>query len=436
MYILSRGRGSRVKVINAVKMTSTGNYPTPYRAIKPLEMCKSMSQPAPKRRLRSLGAIPHVIFLAFVYYCFIIVIFNSLNVYFDYKSFARYVLKAHNITTCPTDCSFNLTSQRHDLRAVIVVDNPSGTLVLLKLHTTQHKEVWVATDRTTQINVTFDGGLFVEAYPLYPLSDASPRHTYLPSGGNLTIRATPPAIGGTIQLFQAIISVIVGLLATLGILKHVTKTPAVSAVGSTSSINLLTFMFFIPTLSICFIPLLIVLDLVTITIILLMFINPIVFLFFKSCAVISNNMEGAMKVGLLHLYDVAVLIWVLLWLISPIPTIFKLEFLLLTQFSIPLFLIPLILGGLLAFVALIVKIIGSETLFLSIIPFIMNEELAARVEFCRKALDWPTKVRVYPERGGSVKGFVVGCDIGKITIDDGKSMRVFSWGGVHQIELL
>jgi len=329
-----------------------------------------------------------------------------------------------------------LTSQRHDPRAVIVVDNPSGTPVLLKLYTTQHKEVWVATSRTTQINVTFDGGLFVEAYPLYPLSDAAPRRAYLPSDGNLTIRVTPPAIGGAIQLFQAIISVAVGLLATLGILKHVTKTPTVSAVGSTSSINLMVSMFFIPTFSICFIPLLIVFDLVTITIILLMFINPIVFLFFKSCAVISN-MEGAMKVGLLHLYDVAVLIWILLWLINPIPTIFKPEFISSVPFLILLFLISLTLGGLLAFVALIVKIIGSETLFLSIIPFIMNEELAARVEFCRKALDKPTKVRVYPEeKEEHVEGFVVECNIEKIAIGNDKSTRLFSWGDVQQIERL
>jgi len=422
-------------------------------------MCKSMSQPAPKRRLRSiaswfsqhLGAILHVIFLTFVYACFIIVILNSSNVYFDYKSFARDVLKAHNITTCPTICSFNLTSQRHDLRAVIVVDNPSGTLVLLRLYTTQHKEAWVATSRTTQINVTFDGGLYVEAYPLYPLSDAAPRSAYLPSSGNLTIRATPPAIGGTIQPLQAIISVVVGLLAALGILKHVTKTPAENVMGSASSINQMTCIIAcIPILSLPFTALLISLlnlllglslslDSTYATLISLIFLNPIVLYFLKSYAVVIKE-KRSVKVSLLHLYDLAVLIWVLLWLIDPIPTIIKPEFISAVLFSIPLFLIPLLLGGLLRLVSLIIKIIGLKTQFflLSIIPFILNEELAARAEFCQMAVGKPTRVRVYLEGGRSIEGFVVECDMDKIAVYDHRnySTRVFSWGDVQQIERL
>jgi len=66
----------------------------------------------------------------------------------------------------------------------------------------------------------------------------------------------------------------------------------------------------------------------------------------------------------------------------------------------------------------------------------LNEELAARVEFCHMALEKPTRVRVYPEGGGSVEGFVVECNMGKIAVSDGNSTRVFPWGNVQQVELL
>jgi len=181
------------------------------------------------RPLKNIHILLHVLLISLVYVGFFFVVVDSLKVYSDYKSFARDVLNAQNITTCPTVCSFNLTSQRRDPRTVIVVDNPSGTPVVLNLYTTQHEKVWVATNRTTWINVTFDRGLYVDVYPLYPLSDVEPRNAYLPGNGNLTIRVTPPAIGGVLQTLQAIIGAVIGLLATLGIIQHVTKTPAVNA---------------------------------------------------------------------------------------------------------------------------------------------------------------------------------------------------------------
>mgnify|MGYP001772503237 CR=1 FL=1 len=372
---------------------------------------------------------------------------GSLNVYSDYKSFARDVLNAQNIATCPTVCSFNLTSQLRDPRAVIVVDNPSGTPVVLRLSTTWHREVWVATDRTTRINATFDGGLYVDVYPLYPLSDAEPRSAYLPDSGNLTIRVTPPAIGGALQTTQAIIGAIIGLLTALGIIKYMTKNPAVYVIGSTSPnfvvviIIAIIFSLIFVVLFNSLIPFVVVFNLIplsltfTIALIIIILINPFILFYVKS-SVVVGKVERATKVGLLHLYDLAVLMWVLQWLINPYPTLFKLRYITLIQFLPALITFLLTFGVLLPLIALSIKNIGFGTLLLSIVPFVLNEELAARAEFCHMALEEPTRVRVYPEGGGSFEGFVVECGMDKITIDDGKSTRVFSWGDVHQIELL
>jgi len=323
-----------------------------------------------KNRLHPLKNI-HVLFISLVYVGFFFIVVVSLS---DYKSFARDVLNAQNITTCPTVCSFNLTSQRRDHRAVIAVDNPSGTPVVLNLYTTQREKVWVATNRTTWINVTFDGGLYVDVYPLYPLSDAEPRNAYLPGNGNLTIHVTSPAIGGVIQPFLTTISAVIGLLTALGIIKHLTKNPAVNAIGSTSpnfviviTITIILSLIFYIVLS-NLMPLQLIFNIALIIIIL---INPVILFYCKSSAVVSK-VERATKVGLLHLYDLAVLMWALQWLINPYPTIFKLRYITLIQ-SLPTYIIFLITFGLLLpVIALSIKNRGSETLLLSIVPFVFK----------------------------------------------------------------
>jgi len=472
-----------------------------------------MSQPAPRRRRRSLAkwlvpsnnvyVVLHILLISLVYVGFFFVVVDSLKVYSDYKSFARDVLNAQNITTCPTVCSFNLTSQWRDPRAVIVIDNPSGTPVLLSLYTMQHNGMWVATVRTTQINVTFDGGLYVDVYPLYPLSDAAPRSAYLPGNGNLTIRTTPPAIGGAIQPLQAIIGTVIGLLTTLGIIQHVTKTPAVNAMGSTFPAYMKAFTY--PFLVLFLLFLLVLLkpalvqmlacnpsqfyymlgitslflslafsmflckirfircqrnlkDVTTLVIIIvltflglvfifknnppsphqlystalfLIFVNPISLFYLKSLAT-DSRVRRAIKVGLLHLYDLAVLIWFLQWLVNPYPTIFKPAFIELSFLQIILIVLLVIFGFIIVFRASLHPLI----FLYSIIPFIFNEEFAARVELCRRALNQPTKVRIYPEKGKSVVGFVVECDAGKIAVSNYRRTRVFSWGDVQQIEIL
>jgi len=407
-------------------------------------------------------------------------------VYVDYRGFAKQLLDVTHIEICPQNCSLDLTAQRCDPRAVIVVDNPSGTLVLLRLTTTQHKEVWVATNRTTQINVTFDGGLYVDVYPLYPLSDAGPRSAYLPGNGNLTIRVTPPAIGGILQPFQAIIGAMVGLLTTLGIVKHLTKTPAVNAMGNTfpkykgilfyPSVGAFSFLIFLSLISGLIDPyillltflfsffiiiisvrrqqfsknniiLLLILIVLTglysyytfmsilpharqlyFTALFLTLINPISLFYLKSLAAVSG-IRRAEKVGLLHLYDLAVLIWFLQWLINPYPTIFKLEFIVLSHFLIYLVIISIILG-IIIFFALSINL---KIFLYSSIPFVFNEELAARIAFCRKALARNLWITIYPQKGCRRRGRVDDCDVDRIVLRRGRFRREFSWSEIRWI---
>jgi len=163
----------------------------------------------------------------------------------------------------------------------------------------------------------------------------------------------------------------------------------------------------------------------------LILINPISLFYLKSLAAVSK-IGRAKKVGLLHLYDLAVLIWFLQWLVNPYPAIFKLYFIELSLLQIILIVLLVVFGFIIVFRASL-----NPLIFLySIIPFIFNEELAARVELCRRALNRPTKVRIYPEKAKSVVGFVVECDAGKIAVSNYRRTRVFSWGDVQQIELL
>jgi len=443
-------------------------------------------------RRRALIPCLHILLHVFIFVGFIVVAPLG-GVHFNYTYFAKQVLEIEDVVVCPPNCTIDLAPQRHDPRAVIVVDNPSGIPVALSVNTPQGQGKLITTDRTTRVEVFFNGGLYVDVYPLYPLSDAQPRSVYLPSGGNLTIRVTPPAIAGTLPTLIAAIGTVIGIMASLGIIRRVTRTPLVDAVGDTSSTYTRVFFIWVVVimlLLICagilqtlcglylldilgtFLPLIIAIIYVCIIIVqepdfvnkilylilaiplfiiiiqymynlhlrfilFIAFVNPIILIYFKSFAAVEI-MERAKKVGVLHLYDLTVVFWVFQWLINPYPAIFsRILYNLSFQFIFFLLVIMVYLGLFVAILYLIAKGPGFGTLLLSAIPFTFNEELAARIEFCRKALDWPTRVKVYPEeRGEPVEGFVVECDMGKIGIDNGKSTRVFSWGDVRQIELL
>jgi len=442
------------------------------------------------KRRALISYILHILLHVFIYIGFIAVV--PLGNMFNYVSFVKQVLGIEDVVVCPPNCAIELAPQRHDLRAVIVVDNPSGTPVALSVNTTQGQGRVIITDRTTRLEVFFNGGLYVDVYPLYPLSDAEPRSVYLPSGGNLTIRVTPPAIGGIIPTFIAVIGTVIGIMTSLGIIRHVTRTPLVDTIGDTFPMSFEPLFIFWLILSLTLVEILIIslisydlmikIWLLLILIIiytaiilvqvpefvvkivfsylvalsilsllsllrtptmsnpLLYFIlfiiltNPITLIYFKSLVAVEE-MDRTRKVGVLYLYDLTVAFWALQWLINPYPAIFK-QFIynLSLQLIILIIIIPIYFGLFIMF--LLIRGPSLRIFSLSAIPFVFDEELAARIEFCRRVLDWPTKVRVYPEGGGSVEGFVVGCDVDKITIDDTKSTRVFSWGDVQQLELL
>jgi len=437
-------------------------------------------------------------FLHILLHVFIFIGFIALaplgGAYYHYTDFARQVLGIKDVVVCPPSCTIDLASQWHNSRAVIVIDNPFGTPVALSVYTRQDRKTLITTNRATQLEIFFDGGLYVDVYPLYPFSDAEPRSSYLPSGGNLTIRVTPPAIGGTLPTLIAVIGTVIGVMTSLGIIRRVTGTPLVDAIGDTFPtyfqpfitwfiilINLLFLAGFLrttygldflgmlsawlplilmaiyTTLIVVQVPGLItklfVLYIATPLLLLLLIapyisdpllhfilfialVNPITLLYFKSFAIVEE-MERAKKVGVLHLYDLALAFWVLQWLINPYPTIFKQIFYYLSFqiIIIPFVVILVYLGLFIVLVYLIIRGPGFGTLLLSVTPFSFNEELAARIEFCRKALDWPTKIKAYPEGGEPVVGFVTKCNTNKITVSDGKSTRVFSWSDLQQIEL-
>jgi len=427
------------------------------------------------------------------------------GVYFNYTSFAKQVLGIEDVVVCPPNCTIELALLQHDSRAVIVVDNPSGTPVALNVYTTQDRKILITTNRATRLEVFFDGGLYVDVYPLYPFSDAEPRSAYLSSGGNLTIRVIPPAIAGTLPTLIAVIGTVIGIMTSLGIIRRVTRTPLVDAIGTTPPTYFEVFLILFASNTIILflagwlnhlgtlrvlLPFILaiiyavlmtiqiyryetsIVDRISLFIILLLpwllllllllssflifsptshisdallgiilftaLVNPIVLVYFKSFAVVED-MERTKKVAVLHLYDLAITFWVFQWLINPYPAIFKQIFYI--SFHFIIFLVVSIIVYLGIFIVFIYPIAvgpGFGTFLLSAIPFVFNEELATRVEFCRKALDWPTKVRVYPGRGGPVEGFVVKCEMGKIVVYDHRnnSTRVFSWGDVQQIERL
>jgi len=440
----------------------------------------------------------HILLHVFIFIGFIAVVPLG-SVYFNYTDFARQVLGVKDVVVCPPNCTIDLAPQRHEARVVIVVDNPSGTPVALSVYTTQGQGKVITTDRTTRLEVFFNGGLYVDVYPLYPLSDSEPRKVYLPSGGNLAIRVAPPAIGGVLPTLIALIGTITGIMASLGIIRYVTRTPLVDTIGETSSTHFVTFytwalifillliltgtlqtlygLYFIDILEnfialillviyaiivgaiiiaqepelenkirniVLTVTILIILWIIVLSyifdkflrfIIFIALVNPVTLTYLKSFAVVEE-IERTKKVGVLHLYDLTTTFWFLQWLINPYPTVFrKMLYNFSFQLIVLLMLIMIYLGLFVTLLYLIAKGPGSRTLLFSAIPFVFNEELAARIEFCRKALDKPTRVKVYPEEDKSVMGFVVECNMDKIAIGDGNSTHVFSWSDVQQIEL-
>jgi len=419
-----------------------------------------MSQRSSNRRHWGI-IILNIFCIIIIYSGLLLIIGYSGVLYVDYKNFAKQVLNAHDIASCPPSCSFNLTAQWRDPLAVITVDNPSGTPVLLKLYTgqhgTSHREVWVATDRTTQINVTFDGGLFVDVYPLYPLSDAAPRHTYLPGNGNLTIRTTPPAMGGTFQFILTTMSGLFGILATLGIIKTITRTPVADAYDLSSSrssrlswldvfiIAIIYIVAFI--LSICFYRKLIFIifsvpeNLQQPFTYFLYFtlVNPISLLYLKLLVATEAEAVEVNKLVLLNIYDLAVVLWFFQWLINPYPTIFKLEHITFISTLITLFILIIVSS----IIITIIYLISNKYLFdirlrevlIFMIPFILNEELVARTEFCREARARKVWVTIYPREGSPISGRVEECDVDRIVVRRDSSRYMFSWSKVQRIEI-
>jgi len=395
-----------------------------------------------------------------IYSGLLLIIGNIAIVYIDYKNFAKQVLGAHDIASCPPSCSFNLTAQWRDPLAVITVDNPSGSLVLLKLYTgqhgTSHRDVWVATNSTTHIVVAFDGGLFVDVYPLYPLSDAAPRHTYLPSGGNLTIRVAPPAIGGTFQFILATISGLFGLLATLGIIKTITRTPVANAYDLSSlrssqpswrDIIILASIYIIAfKLSICFYRKLIFfifsvpeyLQPPFIYFLYFTLVNPISLFYFKLFAT-AGRIEVDKKIVFLNIYDLAIVLWFFQWLINPYPTIFKLEHITFISTLITFFIIIIIFAIIITLIFLLIFKrlfdIKLREVLVFMIPFILNEELVARAEFCREARARKIWVTIYPREGSPISGRVEECDVDIILVRHDSSRYMFSWSKVQRIEI-
>jgi len=399
--------------------------------------------------LRHFTIIIHTILIILIYFCLLLIVGYSGVLYVDYKNFAKQVLNAHDIASCPPSCSFNLTAQWRDPLAVIIVDNPSGTLVLLKLYTGQHvtsqRTVWIATDRATHIDVAFDGGLFVDVYPLYPFSDAAPRHAYLPGNGNLTIRVTPPAMGSTFQFIWTTISGLFGLLATLGIIKTITRTPVadaydlsslrsrqpskrdiitviVSIIISAMTLKLFCFIFSVPEFYFFYVTL----------------VNPISLFYLKLFAT-AVQIEVDKKIVFLNTYDLAVVLWFFQWLINPYPTIFKLDhitsiFTIITSFTIIIVFSIIIIIILLLFNKYLFDIRLRE-LLIFMIPFILNEELVARAEFCREARARKVWVTIYPREGSQISGRVEECDVDRIVVRHDSSRYMFSWSKVQRIEI-
>jgi len=435
----------------------------------------------------------HILLHVFIFIGFIAVA-PLVDVYFNYTDFVKRLFAVEDVVICPPNCTVNLALVRHDSRAVIVMDNPSATPVALNVYTTWGLRKLITTDRTTRLEILFDGGLYVNVHPLYPLSDAEPRSVYLPSGGNLTIRITPPAIGGAFQTLIAVIGTIIGIMASLGIIRRVTRTPLVNAIGATPptyfeplviwfilSLTLvvvlqywLTFLnilrVWLPSILIVIYTTILLfrepefkskimllfflvaalilsplrtpyppnplLNLISFLIIIIILVNPITLIYFKSLTAVED-IERVKKIGILHLYDLTLAFWTLQWLINPYPAIFKQIF-----YNLPFqlviintFVIILIYLGLFFVPHLVAKGSSSGIFLLSMIPFVFNEELAARIEFCRRALDWPTRVKVYPEGGEPVVGFIVKCDVDKVAISDGETTHVFSWGDLQKIKL-
>jgi len=157
----------------------------------------------------------------------------------------------------------------------------------------------------------------------------------------------------------------------------------------------------------------------------LILVSPIFLFYLKGLAVVSE-VSRAIKVGTLYLYDFAVLVWALQWLVNPYPAIFKLDYIVLFYFLIFLIIILILFG-----IVVVIISIDPQIFLFSIMPFIFNEELAARMAFCRKALKhWIT---IYPQKGRPVRGRIYDCSVSRIVLQRGRYRYIFSWSEIRWI---
>jgi len=128
------------------------------------------------------------------------------------------LLFTHNIT------SQNITvfSLQQKIANITIV-NPQNILVFVELKSNGREE-WIYTFYDARITVLFTANLSVGVYPAFPFSDASPRKFVFKENGTRMVYVSLKAGNILNQIFSIFIA-LVGVLATIRIIKHIITTP-------------------------------------------------------------------------------------------------------------------------------------------------------------------------------------------------------------------
>jgi len=375
----------------------------------------------------------------------------------NYTNFIKNILsimagKEVNITTipltkCPPSCKIDLRNSLNTSKKVIIsVDNPYAIPILLAVYYYQNisriSNIFLANklviiDYTTLVNTTFDRELHLVTFPLVPFSDITPRYIYVKQSSNFTLNVKAPTIAGFLSPLASVVSLLVGIVSALGIVKHYTRTPATYIMGF-SKLELLRIILLVPILLVVILPfyslfLNVSLDFLHNFLLPFMVLYPPYYVMGK-ITIFNILRRKSLTVALMEAYDISIILWGLQWVLNPFITISSSSLILAPSIILFSIIITILLMFYLIFPAKN-KAIPTTTIFAVLVPFLLNREFIARKELCMMATTTILKTKVYLEGNNYVEGVMVKCSLDKIVIDSGRERRVISWSDVWQIEL-
>jgi len=324
--------------------------------------------------------------------------------------------------------SQQISAHNINLRNITILQQKSVNITIINLHNilvfvklnSSGQELWIYTFYDIRITALFVGNLSVEVYPAFPFSDATPRKLFFIKNDTRTVNVFL-YMGNILHQILSSIASLISILSTIGVIKHITKTPVSNATSiktrsedplitilhllliTFSSLVISLYIFYLPSwftivasiilistfLSLVLMgkywplllpssifllilliliksPALMIPDFTTsLIIVMALLLYPFVFYISGKSLTLALPLDRSFKIYLMHLYDITLLIWIFQWFINPYPAMLSWEL----QFA------PSLLSGYAILVSIVMIVIFSVLFVADFVRFWRNASL-------------------------------------------------------------